>query len=176
MQYSTRPAEMKDLPAITMIYNQGIEDRTATLETTLKTGEEMKTWFLARDQKHKVLIIEDGKEDVFGWASLNVFNSSCAYNGVSDISIYIRRDMRGKGTGKILLADLINTAKEQGFSKLVLSMSGINLIAKGLYQSLGFREVGVYKNHGILDGKWMDVVIMEKILSTGLPCCCSGQT
>lgn len=174
MQYSTRLATKRDLPAITMIYNQGIEDRIATLETALKTEGEIETWFLSRDQKHKVLVIEDGKENVFGWASLNVFNSKCCYRGVSDISIYIRRDMRCKGAGKILLTYLINTAREQGFSKLVLSMSSTNLIAKKLYLSLGFREVGVYKNHGILDGKWMDIVIMENILSTGLPCCCIG--
>ena len=34
-----RPATLEDAPAICRIYNQGIEDRIATLETDLRTPE-----------------------------------------------------------------------------------------------------------------------------------------
>jgi phosphinothricin acetyltransferase len=33
-----------------------------------------------------------------------------------------------------------------------------------LYARFGFREVGVYREQGLLDGAWVDVVIMEKLL------------
>ncbi len=110
------------------------------------------------------MVITDDSNIVLGWASINVFNSRCCYSGVVDISIYIRRDMRGRGLGKKLLSYLIEIAKEQGFHKIVLSTFDFNKLGQRLYLSTGFRKVGTYINQGILDGKWIDVTIMEKLL------------
>ena len=164
MNYNVRIAQQNDIPFITKIYNEGIEDKIATLETRLRTEEEMLDWLNNRSEKHKVLVIEDESNTVHGWASLNVFNSRCCYSGVVDISIYISRIMRGKGLGKQLLRSLIQTAKDEGFHKLVLSTFNTNEAGKKLYKSLGFREVGTYEKHGVLDGKWVDITIMELIL------------
>jgi len=68
------------------------------------------------------------------------------------------------GIGSILLKELISTAKNLGFHKLVLSALAINIRGAALYNKMGFREVGVYKDHGKIDGRWIDVLIMEKIL------------
>ena len=164
MNYNVRIATPEDIPFITRIYNEGIEDRIATLETNLRTEEDMLEWLNNRSEKHKVLVIEDENNTVHGWASLNVFNSRCCYSGVVDISIYISRAMRGKGLGKLLLKSLIQTAKDEGFHKLVLSTFKTNEAGKRLYKSLEFREVGTYEKHGILDGKWIDITIMERML------------
>lgn len=164
MNYVVRQANLGDISSITKIYNQGIEDRIATLETGLKTEDDREKWFLEKSDRHKVLVIEDENKQVYGWASLNVFNSRCAYSGVVDFSIYIERSMRGKGLGKILLLQLIETAKKQEFHKLVLSALSSNEQGKKLYKSIGFREVGTYEKQGILDDKWIDVTIMEKLL------------
>ncbi len=165
MDYRIRIASQTDIPAITKIYNEGIEDRVATLETRLRTDADMIDWLNSRSEKHKVLIIEDEYNILHGWASLNVFNSRCCYSGVADISIYISREMRGKGLGKILLNSLVQTAKEEGFHKLVLSTFKVNQAGQKLYSSLGFREIGTYEKQGILDGKYVDVTIMEKLLT-----------
>ncbi|MFT9497215.1 arsinothricin resistance N-acetyltransferase ArsN1 family A [Anaerosolibacter sp.] len=164
MNYTTRFATLNDIPAIREIYNQGIEDRVATLETRLRTDEDMKEWLINRSDQHRVLVIQDDAKIVHGWASLNVFNSRCCYSGVVDISVYVRRNMRGKGLGKILLQNLIGIAKEQGFHKLVLSTFEFNEAGQRLYKSVGFRKVGTYIQQGILDGKWIDVTIMERLL------------
>lgn len=164
MEYSTRFATIEDIASITNIYNQGIEDRIATLETRFRTTDDMKQWLLDRSEKHRVVVLTDGSNTVLGWASLNVFNSRCCYSGVVDISVYIERDMRGKGLGKILLKSLIETAKNQGFHKLVLSTFDSNKMGQNLYNSLGFRKVGTYIKQGILDSEWIDITIMEKLL------------
>ncbi len=166
MNYFTRIATTEDIPSIRAIYNQGIEDRIATLETTLRTDDDIHDWLMNRSENHKVIIIEDETGTVHGWASLNVFNSRCCYSGVVDISIYISRTVRGAGLGKILLNKLIHIANEQGFHKLVLSTFRFNEAGQRLYRSLGFREVGTYLQQGLLDGKWVDVTVMEKILSS----------
>lgn len=147
-----------------MQYNQGIEDRIATLKTRLRTNDEMIDWLNNRESKYKVLIISDESGQIHGWASLNIFNSRCCYNGVADISIYISRDHRGKGIGKILLKGLIELAKTENFNKLVLSTFSFNEVGKKLYRSLGFREVGTYIKQGILDDKFIDITIMEYLL------------
>ncbi len=177
MFYSARLATIDDISAITMIYNQGIEDRVATLESCPRKESEMIDWFTKRDEAHKVLAIEDDSGAVWGWASINTFNSRCCYSGVADISIYIERSMRGKGLGKQLMSALIETAREQGFHKLVLSTFSMNEAGKQLYKAAGFREVGIYINQGILDGKWIDITIMEKLLINNLyetKNCCKG--
>lgn len=164
MTYNLRLADSYDIPQITRIYNEGIEDRIATLEIRLRTEDDMMEWLNGRDEKHKVVVVENEEGTTVGWASLNVFNSRCCYSGVADISIYIRRDKRGKGFGKVLLDYLIKTGKEQGFNKLVLSTFDFNEPGKRLYRSKGFREVGTYMNQGILDGRFVNVTIMEKLL------------
>ncbi len=160
----TRIATISDIEQITDIYNQGIQDRIATLEANLKSVDEMKTWFTTRSDRHKVIVIEDECGYIKGWASLNVFNLRECYQGVADLSIYIRRGERGKGLGKILLQALIAIAKEAGFYKLVLSTFAFNDAGQKLYNSLGFVKVGTYIKQGMLDGKWIDMTIMEKFL------------
>lgn len=160
-----RIASLKnDIEQITEIYNQGIQDRIATLESTIKSVEEMIDWLNNKSSRHKVLVISDENDVVKGWASLNVFNARECYQGVADISIYIRRENRGQGLGKDLLLALVEVAKQMGFYKMVLTTLSINNTGHKLYQSVGFTKVGTYVKQGMLDGKWVDVHVMEKFL------------
>ncbi|SCY94548.1 arsinothricin resistance N-acetyltransferase ArsN1 family A [Alkaliphilus peptidifermentans] len=161
--YSVRAATQNDIEEITKIYNQGIEDGLATLETRLRTVEEMDNWFIQRNDRYRVLVIVKN-DRVEGWASLNIFSSRSAYDGVADISIYIDREMRGKGLGKELLKHLCIAATTNDFHKLVLSTFNNNEAGKNLYKAMGFREVGTYQRQGKINGAWVNVTIMEKLL------------
>jgi len=152
-----------DINSILEIYNQGIEDRIATLETDTKDYAYMKDWLDKHNGRYNVIVAEqEGK--IVGWASLNQYNNRSAYDGVADISVYISREYRGRGIGKRLLSELENIAKENGFHKMVLFTFPFNQLGQGLYKKMGFREVGVFKNQGILDGNFVDVMAMEKLL------------
>lgn len=158
-----RDAGPADAPAIATIYNQGILDRIATLETEERTPEERRQWLAGRGPRHPVLVAaRDGA--VVGWGSLNPFNPRKAYDFVADFSVYVERAWRGKGVGGALLRALIARAKQLGYHKLVLSAFPWNAGGMALYQKYGFRTVGIYKEQGLLDGKWVDTIIMEKIL------------
>ncbi len=158
-----RDATAADAAAIARIYNQGIEDRIATLETELRTAAERAAWLAARGPRHPVLVAEDEGQAV-GWASLNVFNPRAAYDHVADISVYVARERRGRGIGRLLLTALEQRARELGYHKLVLAAFPFNEAGMRLYRRCGFRTVGVYHEQGLLDGRWVDVVVMEKIL------------
>src|SRR5215216_1604926 len=160
-EVTVRPATATDIPEITRIYNQGIRDRLATLETEERTSEERVAWLEARDERHPVLVAERAGT-VAGWGSLNVFNPRPTYAHVADFSIYVGREARGAGIGKVLLAALIARAWELGYHKLVLAAFPQNEAGMRLYARFGFREVGVYREQGLLDGVWVDVVIMER--------------
>ena len=158
-----RPARTSDADAICLIYNQGIEDRVATLETELRTPTERREWLAARGPRHPVIVAESAGS-IVGWGSLNVFNARPAYQHVADFSVYVERSWRGKGVGRRLLERLIERAREIGYHKMVLSTFPTNLSGVRLYEGLGFTRVGVYREQGMLDGRWVDTLIMEKLL------------
>jgi phosphinothricin acetyltransferase len=162
-EVTIRPANPADVPEIARIYNEGIRDRLATLETEERTPQERLAWLQAHDERHPVLVAERAGA-VAGWGSLNVFNPRPAYGHVADFSIYVGREARGAGIGKALLAALIERARELGYHKLVLAAFPANEAGMRLYTRFGFREVGVYREQGLLDGRWVDVIIMERLL------------
>ena len=159
-----RPATAEDAEAICRIYNQGIEDRVATLETELRTPEERRRWLAARGPRHPVIVAEDEGGAVLGWGSLNAFNPREAYRFVADFSIYVERAARGRGVGRAMLQHLVELGRAHGYHKLVLSAFPTNDSGMALYTRLGFRTVGVYREQGRLDGRWVDTIIMEKLL------------
>lgn len=81
-----RRAKEEDLITILDIYNQGIRDRIATLETEEKDLKYMSDWFLQRSDKYAVLTAAI-EHEVAGWASLNSYSHRCAYRGVADLSL-----------------------------------------------------------------------------------------
>jgi phosphinothricin acetyltransferase len=158
-----RLATEHDAAAIARIYNQGIVDRIATLETEERTPEERRDWLRLRDARHPVLVAEVDAE-VVGWGSLNAFNPRRAYDHVADLSLYVERPWRGRGVGRRLLEALIARARDLRYHKLVLAAFPWNEAGMRVYRRAGFREVGTYREQGLLDGRWVDTVVMEKLL------------
>ena len=159
---TTRPARPADAAAIARIYNEGIEDRVGTFETEPRTAADVLGWV---DAGYPLVVGENGEGEVIAWASAAPYRPSrSAYAGVADFSIYVARGVRGKGAGKATLAALIAEAEARGYWKLVSRVFPENEASLALCRSLGFREVGVYRRHGKLDGVWRDVVIVERLL------------
>jgi phosphinothricin acetyltransferase len=163
MTMTVRPAVTADADAISAIHNQGILDRVATLDTSLRTPAGSRQWLAERGARHPVLVADAGGV-VVGWASLNRFNPREAYDHVADVSVYVERGWRGKGIGTSLLEHLVQRAGELGYHKMVLAALAHNRAGLALYARAGFDRVGVYREQGQLDGRWVDVVIMEKLL------------
>jgi len=158
-----RPARSDDAPAICDIYNEGIEDGDATLETRLRTSDEQQAWLESRSERHPVVVAER-QGSVVGWGSLNLFNPRPAYDHVAEFSVYVARSTRGTGVGRSLLEKLVESAREIGYHKMVLAAFDWNAAGIALYKRMGFRQVGIYREQGLLNGRWVDTVIMEKLL------------
>ncbi len=85
---------------------------------------------------------------------------------MAEVSIYVARGARGRGVGRLSLGALISEAERRGFWKLVSRIFPENVASRKLCAALGFREVGIYRRHGRLDGKWMDCVIVERLIGS----------
>ncbi|WP_339277409.1 arsinothricin resistance N-acetyltransferase ArsN1 family A [Paenibacillus sp. FSL W8-0426] len=158
-----REAVSDDIEDILRIYNEGIEDRIATLEMEPKDIAYMEKWFEEHTRRYAVLVAEK-ESKVVGWAALNPYSHRCAYAGVADLSIYIARDYRGQGVGSVLLPHLEKVARQNNFYKIVLFTFPSNANGQGLYRKNGYRNVGVLEKQGKVDGQFVDVMIMEKLL------------
>ncbi|MFY9781339.1 MAG: arsinothricin resistance N-acetyltransferase ArsN1 family A [Candidatus Baltobacteraceae bacterium] len=159
-----RGSHAGDLAAIRDIYNQGIEERIATLDQEPMSEDEIREWYLEQhDDRYAVLVAERAGR-VAGWASLNPYSHRCAYRGVADLSVYVSRDARGSGVGTALLRSLEAHARRHEFHKIVLFALAINEAGLRLYRKSAYREVGVFREQGRLDGRFVDVIAMEKVL------------
>ena len=161
---SVRLASENDITAITRIQNQGIEDRVATLDSQAHSVQEQLDWFNGHGSQEPIVVAEYGGE-VIGWASLSQFSHRKAYAGVKELSVYVERGWRGRGVGTQLLARLLQMAPQLDIYKIVLNTLPFNRRAIALYRKLGFRTVGIWRNQGKLDNRWIDVLLMEKHLS-----------
>lgn len=166
MAISIRPATEGDAAAIASIYNQGIEDRGATFETAPRTAADILAR-LEEGRRFPVLVAEDART-VIGWAGLSAYRPRACYAGIAEFSIYLERAARGRGVGRQLLASLIDAARDHGYWKLVSRVFPSNAGSRALCRSCGFREVGTYEKHGRLDGQWLDVIIVERLIPENL--------
>jgi phosphinothricin acetyltransferase len=159
-----RAATPDDAAAIAHIYNQGIEERVATFETRLRSADEIKAWF---DGVHPIIVVED-EGQVIAFAATFTYRPRACYAGIAEFSVYVAREARSRGAGRLAMQALIAAAEAAGFWKLVSRVFVENLASRALLGSLGFREVGVYEKHGQLDGVWRDVVIVERLIPANL--------
>jgi len=163
MTLTARPASPDDAAILAQIYNEGIEDRVGTFETRLRSEDEVRAWF---DGVHPIVVVEDcsGGHGVVAFASTSTYRPRECYAGIAEFSVYVARPWRGRGAGRVAMQALIAACGPAGIWKLVSRVFVENAASRRLLTAVGFREVGTYRNHAKLDGRWRDVVIVERLI------------
>ena len=156
-----RRATAADASAIARIYNQGIEDRIATFETRPRSDKDILEWLAGA---FPVAVALDDAGRVLAFASSSAYSSRSCYSHIGDFSVYTSRDARRQGAGKAALQELIRLAREAGLRKLTSKVFVENGASRAMLKQLGFHEIGVHERHGMLDGQWHDVVVVELLL------------
>ncbi|MEJ2217154.1 MAG: GNAT family N-acetyltransferase [Gemmatimonadota bacterium] len=152
-----RPMLHQDWPRVRRIYQQGIETGFATFETG---APEWKDWDRAH-LRHCRLVAEL-KDMVIGWAALSAVSGRCVYGGVAELSIYVDPDIHGQGIGSRLMRRLIKESESAGIWTLEAGVFPDNVRSLELARRAGFRVVGVRRRIGKLNGRWRDVVLLER--------------
>ena len=111
MGLTARAARLEDAAAITEIYNQGIEDRVATFETSPREVSDIVPWF---EHAYAFVSVLDASGEVAGYAVAHPYADRCCYRGIGEFSVYVRRENRGQGVGQVAMAALIAASRDQG--------------------------------------------------------------
>ena len=163
-----RLAETQDTVSIAAIYNQGIEERSSTFETTPICTADMFDR-INSVERYPVVVMVDVANQVAGWAGLSSYGAGACYDGVAEFSIYVDRGIRGYGFGKQLLQALLEEAEARGFWKVLSHIFTFNHASLALCEACGFRQVGVYEKHACLEGRWLDCTIVERLFPVYQP-------
>ena len=160
---TVRPAEPRDVAAITAIYNEGIRRRGATFETRECDEAEIEPW--VGSPRHPVLVAErDGQ--VLGWIGASAYRPRECYAGIAEFSVYVAGVAQGQRVGDRLMEAFLPACAAAGLWKVLSRIFPENGASLRLCARHGFRVVGTYERHGRLDGVWRDVVIVERLLDS----------
>ena len=159
-----RTARLTDAEAIRSIYNRAI-GTIATFDLEPRSLEEQQQWLAMRSGAH-VVLVADENGIVAGFASLSPYRDRPAYRTTVENSVYVDESHQGKGVGKQLMTELIDTARDHGFHSMIARIVSGNASSIALHRGLAFEIVGVEKEVGRKLGRWLDVVVMQRMLDT----------
>jgi L-amino acid N-acyltransferase YncA len=163
-----RAADSRDVVTIAEIYNEGIQGRGATFETTERTPEDVHGWLRVAESTGRPFLVAERVEGVeggvVGWVRASEYRSRTCYQGIAEFSVYVASRARGQRVGDALMARFVEACRDAGMWKILSRIFPENTASRGLCARHGFREVGTYERHAQLDGVWRDVVIVERLI------------
>lgn len=158
-----RLARPDDADATREIYNAEVTGSTVTFDLVPRTLAEQEAWLDQRSGAMAVVVAEiDGR--IAGFASLSPYRDRPAYATTVEDSVYVHADFRGRGVGRALLSEVLDIAAARGFHAVMARIVGSHETSIGLHESLGFRVVGTEIEVGRKFGRWLDVVLLQKML------------
>src|SRR5579862_6314217 len=151
------PMTPEDWDAVRAIYLEGISTGNATFE---KSAPDWPTWDAGHLKSCRFVARLDA--EVLGWAALSPVSGRCVYAGVAEVSVYVAERARGRKMGSQLLGALLTASEREGIWTLQAGIFPENVPSIELHKRAGFRIVGTREKLGSMDGRWRDVVLMER--------------
>ena len=168
---TVRSATPKDAAAIWGIYRYYVEQTAISFEITLPTVEQM------QQRIQRVLtafpyLVAEAEGQVLGYAYAGPFIPREAYDHCAEVSIYISRESRRSGIGRMLYEELTDRLSAMGITQ-IYSCIGVpeqedeylNNNSAEFHAHMGFQEVGRFRNCGHKFGRFYHMIWMEKIIS-----------
>jgi phosphinothricin acetyltransferase len=153
--------------AILDILNDAILNSTALYDYKPRPRTSMVGWFDAKEKNHYPVIgAESGSGELLGFASYGSFRAWPAYKYTVEHGIYIHKDHRGRGLGRLLMQHLIDRAREQQYHVMVAGIDMENSASIALHRALGFEPAGTIRQAGFKFGRWLDLGFFQLVLET----------
>lgn len=149
------------------ILNEAIVNSTALYDYQPRTLESMVAWFDVKTKNmFPVIGLVNNQNELLGFGSYGTFRAWPAYKYTVEHSLYIHKDYRGKGYGKIILQEIIKEATKQEYHNLIAGIDSSNVSSKKLHESSGFQFAGQIKHAGYKFSRWLDLDFYQLILPT----------
>lgn len=154
-----RIAEEKDLPALLDIYNDEVLHGISTLDLNPRTMAEWREWFAHHNvDNHPLLTAETENGKVAGYASLSEYRDKEAYRSSVELSIYVARSCRGKGVASVLMETILDMARADDRTHLVVSViTDGNEASQRLHDKFGFTFCGIVPEVGMKFGRYQNI-------------------
>lgn len=166
-----RDVSIGDTNDILKIYEYYILNTAITFEITVPTLEEFMKRIINIKCKYPYIVLLENNI-IKGYAYSNYFKGREAYKYSNEISLYIDKDSRHKGYGKLLYLELEKRLKNEGITNLYSCISHIDVEDEYLdnnselfHNHLGFKRVGLFSKCGYKFNRWYDMIWMEKIIN-----------
>ncbi len=159
-----RFATSADAEALREIYNAEVTGSTATFDLVPRSAKDQRTWLAERSGARAVIVAESDEGVVAGYASLSQLRPKAGYTTSVENSVYVAANARGQGVGELLLRELLELARSNGFHTVLAHIVSDQQASIALHAKLGFEQVGLEKEVGRKFGRWLDVVVMQILL------------
>ena len=163
-----RLARLDDAEAIRQIYNAEVQTSTVTFDIVPRSLDEQRRYLSDRSGAHAVIVAED-EGVVVGYGALSPWRSKPAYATSVEDSVYVHRDHQGRGIGRTLLDEMLRVGTAHGFHAVFARIVGGHEASIRLHEAAGFEIVGTEREVGRKFGRWLDVVLMERLLGPEQP-------
>jgi phosphinothricin acetyltransferase len=149
------------------IFNEVILNSTALYDYKERTPQSMVLWFKAKqDGGFPVFGVEDDAGNLLGFGSYGSFRAWPAYKYTVEHSVYVHKDWRGQGIGRILMQELIGFARKNELHAMLGGIDAANNASIALHEKLGFKHVGTLPQVGFKFDRWLDLAFYQLILDT----------
>ncbi len=174
MSIEIRPVTTADTDELLEIYRPYVTETAITFEYDVPSADEFRTRIENILKKYPYLAAVKNNE-VIGYAYAGTFKTRAAYAYNVEVTIYIKKEHRRSGVGKILYAELERLLKKQGITNLYACIACTETEDEYLtndsikfHQRMGYRLIGTFKQCGYKYNRWYDMVWMEKIIGEHL--------
>jgi phosphinothricin acetyltransferase len=163
-----RPAEPRDIPAVTRIYAHAVRYGTASFELDPPDEAEMGRRCRALVDGGYPYLVAENDDEVAGYAYAGPYRARPAYRFTVEDSVYIAPDRQRRGVGRALLDRLLVESEARGFRQMIAVIGdSAQTPSIELHRAAGFRLVGTFEAVGFKFGRWFDSVLMQKPLGDG---------
>jgi phosphinothricin acetyltransferase len=162
--WTVRLVEPRDAEALRSIYNPEVLESTVTFDLVPRTLDDQLAWIAEHSGGRPAVVATDDAGAVVGFGSLSPYRPRPAYAPTVEDSVYVRRDLRGRGVGVSVLDALVDLAGRHGFHSVIGRIVGGHAASIALHERCGFAQVGVEREVGRKFGRWLDVVLMQRML------------
>jgi len=166
MTVKYRLAALDDSEAIRRIYNREVVGSTVTFDLVPRTADDQLAWMDEHSGAHPAVVAVEDEGRICGFGSLSPYRSRPAYRTTVEDSVYVDPEYQGRGVGRGLLEELVGLAESHGFHAMIARIVGGHEASIGLHRACGFELVGVEREVGRKFGKWLDVVLMQRLIGS----------